>query len=133
VDLERIFVYGTLRRGGSRDVLRHYEGVSFVITAQVRGVLYDLGEYPGMRLKSSAGWIRGEIFDIHAAGMAALDDWEGIDPRAPGEGSYRRVRALVERDDGVPEVCWSYEISKQRCVDMPIIHSGDWIEHERTR
>lgn len=132
-DLERIFLYGTLRRGGSRDVLKYYKGASFVAMAQVRGVLYDLGEYPGIRLKSSAGWVQGELFDINAAGMAALDDWEGIDPQAPGDGPYRRVRALVDWEDGTPDVCWIYEIAKQQCKGMPIIPSGDWLAHERTR
>ncbi|HEY8904120.1 MAG TPA: gamma-glutamylcyclotransferase family protein [Chthoniobacterales bacterium] len=132
-DRERIFLYGTLRRGGSRDVLKHYDGATFVVSAQVRGVLYDLGEYPGVRLDRSAGWVRGELFDVTAEGMAALDDWEGIDPQAPGDGPYRRVRALVERDDDAPDVCWIYEIAKQRCADRPIIASGDWIAHDAAR
>lgn len=130
---ERIFLYGTLRRGGSRDVLQHYGGASFIATAQVRGVLYDLGEYPGLRLDPSAGWIQGELFDIDEAGMAALDDWEGIDPQAPDDGPYRRVRTQVARDDGTTEVCWIYEIADHRCADKPIILSGDWIAHDQAR
>jgi len=38
---ERIFLYGTLRRGGSRDARKFYEGAEFVAPARVRGVLHD--------------------------------------------------------------------------------------------
>lgn len=132
-DCERIFLYGTLRRGGSRDVLKYYSGASFVVTARVRGVLYDLGEYPGLRLDPSADWIQGEIFDIHAAEMAALDDWEGIDPQAPDDGPYRRVRTEVVREDGSIEMCWIYQIAGQHIAGRPLIPSGDWITHDQSR
>ncbi|HLE20340.1 MAG TPA: gamma-glutamylcyclotransferase family protein, partial [Vicinamibacteria bacterium] len=43
-----LFVYGTLRRGGGRD-LRDLIGVSpkFLGRATAAGRLYDLGSYPG--------------------------------------------------------------------------------------
>lgn len=124
---ERIFLYGTLRRGASRDVLAHYAGTEFVASARVRGTLHDFGDYPGLRLDASAGWVRGEIFDVDAVTLAGLDEWEGIDPAAPTAGEYRRVRVEAERDDGALETCWVYEIMAEKCAGRPVIASGDWL------
>lgn len=124
---ERIFLYGTLRRGASRDVLAHYAGVEFVASARVRGTLHDLGDYPGLRRDATAGWVRGEIFDVDAAALAGLDEWEGIDPVAPEAGEYRRVRVTAERDDGAEGSCWVYEIEAAKCAGRPVIASGDWL------
>lgn len=124
---ERIFLYGTLRRGASRDVLAHYAGVEFVASARVRGVLYDLGDYPGLRLDAAASWVHGEVFAVDGATLAGLDEWEGIDPVAPEAGEYRRVRVAVQRDDGAVESCWAYEIRAARCESAQVIASGDWL------
>lgn len=126
---ERIFLYGTLRRGGSRDATRFYTGAEFVAAARVHGVLHDFGEYPGLRLAAEAGWVRGEIFEVTAEALAGLDEWEGIDPAAPDSGEYRRVRAGVRREDGTDEICWIYEIAEACCEGRPVIASGDWIAH----
>ena len=125
---ERIFLYGTLRRGGTRDVLRHYEGAVFVGPARVRGVLHDLGDYPGLRLADDDGWVLGESFDVSARALALLDEWEGI-----GEtDEYRRVRLSVVRDDAV-EICWGYEAAAWKCAGRPVIPSGDWLAHAAAR
>ncbi len=126
---ERIFLYGTLRRGGSRDILKYYEGAEFAGTARVRGMLHELGEYPGLRLLDGGGWVRGELFDVTPAALARLDEWEGIDASLPEQGEYRRIRMAVERDDGGQDWCWGYEIAPRNCEGRPVIPSGDWIAH----
>jgi len=130
---ERIFLYGTLRRGGSRDVLEHFEGAEFVCAARVRGVLHDLHDYPGLRLSEFAGWVTGELFDVTAAALALLDEWEGIDPAAPQAGEYRRIRVSAEREDGAAETCWIYEIAERNSANRPVIASGDWLAHDAAR
>jgi gamma-glutamylcyclotransferase (GGCT)/AIG2-like uncharacterized protein YtfP len=127
---ERIFVYGTLRRGASRDMRAHYAGVEFVAAARVRGTLHDFGDYPGLKLDAAAGWVCGEIFEVDSAALAELDAWEGIDPAAPEAGEYRRVRGTVERDDGAMETCWIYEIRAAKCAGRAVIASGDWLAHD---
>ena len=115
---ERIFLYGTLRRGGSRDVLRHYDGAEF--------------DYPGLRLSDAAGWVAGELFDVTPAALAALDEWEGLGPGDTDLGEYRRVRLTVEREDGAAgtlETCWGYEAVAEKCAGRPVIAGGDWIVH----
>ncbi len=125
----RIFLYGTLRRGGSRDATRFYDGAEFVAPARARGVLYDFGEYPGLRLDAEAGWVTGEIFEVTPEALAGLDEWEGIDPAASDAGEYRRVRAAVVRADGVAEECWVYEAREGACAGRLVIAAGDWIAH----
>lgn len=75
-----IFVYGTLKRGGSN---HHYmNGQRFVTEATTlpRYRLYDLGGYPGMVLDLDKGLgIQGEIWEVDAAGLTALDELEDVD------------------------------------------------------
>ncbi|MGH8048384.1 MAG: gamma-glutamylcyclotransferase family protein [Chthoniobacterales bacterium] len=129
---ERIFLYGTLRRGGTRDVLRHYGGAEFIGEARVRGVLHDFLDYPGLRLSADDVWVRGELFAVTAETLARLDEWEGIDPATPDDGDYRRVRLIVELD-GAPQECWGYEARLEKVADRPVIESGDWIAHSSQR
>jgi gamma-glutamylcyclotransferase (GGCT)/AIG2-like uncharacterized protein YtfP len=128
---ERIFLYGTLRQGGTRDVLRFY-GAEFIGSARVRGVLHDFGDYPGLRLSEGGGWVIGELFDVTPETLALLDDWEGIDPAAPDDGEYRRVRLIAERD-GAAQECWGYEAAPEKVAGRPVIASGDWIAHDAAR
>jgi gamma-glutamylcyclotransferase (GGCT)/AIG2-like uncharacterized protein YtfP len=124
---ERIFLYGTLRRGGSRDVLKFYEGAFFAGGARLRGTLYDLGEYPGLILDDRADFVIGELFDVTAGALADLDEWEGIDLENPDGGEYRRRRIEAELADGSPQPCWVYEIRPEVCAGRPVIGSGDWL------
>jgi gamma-glutamylcyclotransferase (GGCT)/AIG2-like uncharacterized protein YtfP len=124
--LERVFVYGTLRRGAARDARRFYSGAEFVAEARVRGRLFDFGPYPGLRLDARAGWVCGEIFAVTAEALAGLDDWEGVSPGGE-DGEYRRVRVEVERDGGEPEASWVYEAREECCSGRPVIASGDWL------
>jgi len=125
----RIFLYGTLRRGGSRDVLKFYEGAAFVSVARLRGTLYDLGNYPGLILDDEADFVIGELFDVTVQALAGLDEWEGIDPSKPDAGEYRRLQTTVEKPDGSPQQCWVYEIRSEVCAGRPVIESGDWLSH----
>jgi gamma-glutamylcyclotransferase (GGCT)/AIG2-like uncharacterized protein YtfP len=129
---ERIFLYGTLRRGGTRDIETFYDGAEFLGGGRVRGVLHDFIDYPGLRLAPDAGPVRGEVFDVTAETLARLDEWEGIDPAAPDDGEYRRIRARIERA-GRLETCWLYEATAAKCAGRPVIASGDWLGHAASR
>lgn len=130
---ERIFLYGTLRRGGSRDVLKFYGGVEFIGPARVRGELHDLGDYPGLRLAAGETWVRGELFAVTSETLVQLDEWEGIAPEAPAAGEYRRLRVMAESDAGDGSECWIYEISPTASHGRPVIAAGDWIAYRASR
>jgi gamma-glutamylaminecyclotransferase len=81
-----VFVYGTLKRGGSNH--RCLAGQKFVGEGRtLPGFrLFDLGEYPGMvpHVDDRAG-VSGEVWAVDADCLARLDVLEGI-----AEGLYRR-------------------------------------------
>ncbi len=81
-----IFVYGTLKRGGSNH--RFLAGQKFAGAARTAPGfrLYDLGGYPGMvaRANDREG-VAGEVWSVDAPTLVRLDQLEGL-----AEGLYRR-------------------------------------------
>ena len=77
---QRIFVYGTLKRGLSN--ARHLDGQCFIGETRTQPFyrMVNCGGYPGMVLVSQDGVsVRGEIWDVDAACREKLDDLEGVD------------------------------------------------------
>lgn len=82
-----IFVYGTLKRGGSNHQLM--AGQKFLGAARTPPGfrLYALDGHPGMIPKADdRDGITGEVWSVDAACLAQLDLFEGL-----VEGLYRRV------------------------------------------
>jgi len=87
----RIFVYGTLKRGLSNH--SYLAGQHFVSDARTQPVyrLYDLGGYPGMVPSPKDGLsIEGEIWEIDGACLHRLDKLEDTDG-----GEYERTRVAL--------------------------------------
>jgi gamma-glutamylcyclotransferase (GGCT)/AIG2-like uncharacterized protein YtfP len=87
-----VFVYGTLKRGGSNH--HHLAGQEFVAPARTGPGyrLYQLGEYPGLVASPGAtAAITGEVWSVDDACLAALDRLEGT-----AEGLYARVPVALE-------------------------------------
>jgi gamma-glutamylcyclotransferase (GGCT)/AIG2-like uncharacterized protein YtfP len=87
-----VFVYGTLKRGGSNHLfLRGQKFLGEVRTAP-GFTLYSLGEYPGMvRAPGDTQGVTGELWDVDDECLAELDRLEGLD-----EGLYERIDVLLE-------------------------------------
>ena len=118
-----VFVYGTLRSGGSNDIARWLPAAHFVGKAEMAGTLYDLGAYPGARLGGTAR-LHGEVYRIAAELESQLDRLEEVRPDGQGEYLKREVRVKV----GAREyVCLVYEIHPRRVPGRPVIASGDWM------
>lgn len=82
-----VFVYGTLKRGGSNH--RLMTGQKFISDARTEPVyrLYSLGDYPAMIGAPKDGRsIEGEIWEIDPDCRDRLDQLEGL-----AEGLYERV------------------------------------------
>lgn len=90
--VQTMFVYGTLKRGQSREMLWPHPPVS-VEFATVRGTLFDLGPYPALLPGDDV--VRGEAWHFDrrhvAPTLAVVDRIEGFDPS--GESLY--VREMV--------------------------------------
>ncbi len=116
----RIFVYGTLRRGGSAASL--LRGARPLGAARFQGRLYDLGDYPGVvASEDPADVVHGDLFALPAdeaeALLARLDRYEGPE--------YRRVQLRVERADGEHCEAWLYLYSPDP-GGLHRIESGDY-------
>jgi gamma-glutamylcyclotransferase (GGCT)/AIG2-like uncharacterized protein YtfP len=124
-----VAVYGTLRRGlGLPDLPATVSSIiRDVGPCLIEGELYNLGEYPGLRL--GRGEVVGELFEVadgHGA-FALLDEYEGFDPADPDGSLYlrRRVRLLH------PAVnAWVYVYNSEPPPEARIA-SGDWAHYVR--
>ncbi|GDY35537.1 gamma-glutamylcyclotransferase [Acidovorax sp. NB1] len=121
--LRCVFVYGTLRRGGSNDITRLKPAPRYVGPAQVAGVLYHLGAYPGMLL-GGGRCVVGEVYAITPALEAVLDGIEDVQGE-PGDEYIRREVAVQVAGQLLP--CLVYEINPQHVVAAPEIPHGDWL------
>ncbi len=113
---------------GGQEELGIGEQLRFASPCEIRGSLFDLGEYPGLRLGS--GIVHGELYEI--AGNAIferLDAFELYDPGNPAGSSYIRKLVRLEQPD---RDAWLYEYNRD-ASGMTSISSGDWKSHCRER
>jgi gamma-glutamylcyclotransferase (GGCT)/AIG2-like uncharacterized protein YtfP len=118
-----VFVYGSLRRGGTNAMSELFPQAQFIGDGMVSGSLYDLGEYPGLLLNESNSFVIGEVYEVDDELLTTLDHFEA------GSDYWRQQ---VEISLGaVTSMGWTYEPKPGLCSDRKIISSGDWIEHAR--
>lgn len=101
-----IYVYGTLRAGGSSETLSGFK-------------MFDLGWYPGVVLTDTDDEITVERIEVDDDKLARLDRYEGYNPHRPENSLY--VRHPVK--DG-----WIY-VYNQELGDARPITEGDWLVH----
>jgi gamma-glutamylaminecyclotransferase len=91
--MTRLFLYGTLKHGGSNH--RRMVGQGYVGPAATapRYRLFDLGPFPGLVDAAGGVSVRGELWEVTPECLAALDQFEGIDV-----GLFRRGE--IELADG---------------------------------
>lgn len=102
-----LFVYGTLKQGQLRSGMWPHAPQS-IQPALVRGLLLDLGAYPG--LLPGDDWVLGELWTLEPIHMPqtleSLDAVEGYDV-ATDRGLYLRraipVQLVADRDAGQSE------------------------------
>ncbi len=121
--LRCVFVYGTLRRGGSNDITRLRPAPRFVGMSRIAGTLHHLGSYPGVVLGGAASVV-GEVYAIESALEQRLDEIEEI-LGEPGDEYFKRELSLEV--DGRPVDCLVYEINPRRIEGAPCIDCGDWM------
>ncbi|WP_424160298.1 gamma-glutamylcyclotransferase family protein [Thermocrinis sp.] len=111
-----LFVYGTLKRGGTRNWL--LEGFPFLGRAKAKGfVLYDLGPFPAM--VPGAGLVYGEVYEVSEEILRDLDWIEGVPIL------YRRELIDVVFEDGFSLKAWAY-IYNGNVKGFPRIEDGEW-------
>jgi gamma-glutamylcyclotransferase (GGCT)/AIG2-like uncharacterized protein YtfP len=119
-----VFVYGTLRRGGTNDINRLWPAPMFVGTGRVAGSLYHLGGYPGMTLGGEQ-WVTGEVYAIEPDLESVLDEIEDLGANPSDEYAKRDIVVEVE-GRGFP--CLVYEINPRYVESALRIAGGDWLQ-----
>jgi gamma-glutamylcyclotransferase (GGCT)/AIG2-like uncharacterized protein YtfP len=121
---ERVFVYGTLRRGGSNHF--RMEGAEFISAGTIRGRMYRLGWYPGLVLDEAGDELVGEVYEVGPTLLAELDLFEGLSAGEIQGSEYRRVRVTV---NGGREalISWVWEWLGP-VLESKRIAGGDWLK-----
>jgi gamma-glutamylcyclotransferase (GGCT)/AIG2-like uncharacterized protein YtfP len=125
---QRVFVYGTLREGGSN--AWRMAGAAKVGVAAVRGRLYRVSWYPALLLDRAGGEVAGEVWEVGAELLAELDRFEGVAPGGGG-GEYRRVRAVARLAGGGESPVWLWEWAAP-VAGLELLAGGDWLAAQIT-
>ncbi len=118
-----LFVYGQLRRGEiGYERLGLAGRTAWLGPARVKGVLYDLGAYPGLVLGGDR-LVHGELLGFDDPALwAALDEYEEYDPDNSEISEYRRIE--VDLLD-LTARAWTYVYARS-AAGRPLLASGDW-------
>jgi gamma-glutamylcyclotransferase (GGCT)/AIG2-like uncharacterized protein YtfP len=123
VDVDRLFVYGTLRTGEAAAALAAPH-VRRAQPATVTGKIYAFSMgYPGL-VASDAGSVRGEVLWLAdpAAALRELDEYEGED--------FARVLCAAELEGGAQVTAWCYVLTDPTSIiDAELILDGDWVRY----
>lgn len=124
-----LFAYGTLQPGHVAEeiapVVAKFRPVG---KGNVRGLLYDLGEYPGAILtSSSSNRISGTVFQLPEDPdvLQQLDEYEGFDPRNPETSLFIRKIHPVSMSEGKTVACWIYEYNRKPAAAR-LVESGSY-------
>ena len=137
-----LLVYGTLATGElagaklelSRSLTSSLKRVGRRV---VRGMLYDLGSYPG--LVSGSGAVQAELYELTDPEVLELiDAYEGFQPGDPGGSLFVRRAVRVPRYTSGPEAKW-FEGSLDAWIyyyngpveGRTLIARGSWREYRR--
>jgi gamma-glutamylcyclotransferase (GGCT)/AIG2-like uncharacterized protein YtfP len=130
----QLFVYGSLRKGfhhAAYEYIRRY--FDFLSDAHVRGLLYDMGEYPAAIPSETNATIVGELYRIKEIdefdwALGQLDDYEGLNPGESEPVLYRREKTTVLLPDGQETIAWIYWFNGDT-TGKPIVASGDVLQY----
>jgi gamma-glutamylcyclotransferase (GGCT)/AIG2-like uncharacterized protein YtfP len=131
--LKTIFVYGSLRSGFHHPA---YEYISknfhLVALGKVKGLMYDMGNYPAAVSTDTDAYIIGELYRLNddsdfSWAISQLDDYEGVDPEEGEVALYERQVTTVYYDDKEAKA-WIYWYTGH--IDLqPVIASGDVLQY----
>jgi gamma-glutamylcyclotransferase (GGCT)/AIG2-like uncharacterized protein YtfP len=129
-EIGHIFVYGSLKQGEPLYFLKGIRDLRLeVLPAKVQGgLLYNLGPFPGVVLKSGGCEVIGEVhrFRQIETVLDILDQVEEYYGEGDPNNLYRRVEHEVELLSGEGVIsCWLYEYVGP-LEGANLIESGVW-------
>ena len=128
--IEHVFVYGSLKRDEPLYFLEPIMDLRLeVFPARIRpALLYDLGPFPGIVLKTEGGVVFGEVhrFQQIKTVLEILDEVEEYYGDGNPHNLYRRVEHEAEFLNGVGLAnCWLYEYVGP-LEGAELLESGVW-------
>lgn len=109
---EFLFIYGTLDpKTAPREIRDTVRRLKFVGEGFVHGTLYDLGDYPGVKLDSGAAKVQGRVYRLPTTkdAIRSIDRYEEFYPSRPDSSLYLRKLTDVELGNGQKIRSWIYE------------------------
>ena len=121
-----VFVYGTLKKGGSN----HFRmaGLEFVGEGRISGRMYRIDWYPAL-VCGVEGSVKGELYLLNDKDLAGLDAFEGITPAADEQRGYSRVKTEVFLESGESLDAWVWEWAGGVGAAQPL-DGDDWLAYE---
>lgn len=132
---DKVFVYGTLRSGFPLHRHLREGGARLLGRGTIRGLLYDLGNYPGaVRSKSPLDEIEGELYQLLSPDeqLALLDEIEEFYSEQPSASLYIRELSQVQLPTGRRLEAWVYFLP-QKPPGARLISSNDYAHHNHSR
>ena len=127
---EHLFLYGTLLPSEApKEIASIVKRFRRLGSAQVRGRLYDFGEFPGAVLDSSSRtMIHGELVVLppDARMLDRLDRYEEFDPTDPKKSLFVRKKAKIRMANGSRREGWIYVYNRDP-GKAKIVRGGDYL------
>ncbi|MBL4677239.1 MAG: gamma-glutamylcyclotransferase [Mucilaginibacter sp.] len=123
-----LFVYGTLLQADNDFAIYMRSNCKFTSFGTTTGLLYDLGEYPGLvKTSQSNQLVYGSIYQMQNPSevLKQLDFYEGVGPDEEQPNLYRRGLAQINTQNEIVEA-WIY-IYNRSINDAILISEGDYV------
>jgi len=133
--LDRLFVYGTLRRGSGHEMARFLAlNADLLGTGYFQGRLYDLGRYPAaVPSDEPADRVVGEVYllrDVEST-IRVIDEYEGCrgdqSDQCPGHGLFSRRTATICINGDEKIAAWVYTYNRHLPGALRVL-SGDYLD-----
>jgi len=128
MNTQSVFVYGTLRRGGSNHF--RMEASDFLGSGEISGRMWKIDWYP-ILICGGDTTVRGELYRVSEDSLESLDEFEGINPDSDKPREYRRVKISVTMDSGGQREAWVWEWAGTTALAEPL-DGDDWLAFEPT-
>ena len=126
---QHLFVYGTLLSTLQMPMGKYLsDNCNLEGCGYTQGLLYDLGEYPGLILsKDEKNQVFGEIYQIYdkVQILRRIDEYEGCSHKDPKPHLYERQAVSVRLTSEQDIMAWTY-IYKGNLRTKPCIEGGDY-------
>jgi len=114
---------------GFHDAWQDKFGAKLVGQGTMRGSLYDLGNYPGVKIAAdgSDDFVMGELYQLRhpERAISILDGYEGYSPSAPLKSLFIRDLVAVTLEGGQRTVAWVY-LYNRPVSHAKLIPSGNY-------